>query len=64
MRSELSKELKGEISGIYSLIKEHEEAKEVGIKLISKLKSEPEGRGEVSKEVLDKLRAAFKILTD
>jgi len=63
MKKEISAELRVEIAEIFAKIRQYDEAKEVGIKLISKLKSEAEGRGVVPREVLARLRKAFDFLT-
>lgn len=63
MKSELSEETRQEIAEIFAKIRQYDEAKEVGIKLISKLKSEAEGRGVVPLDVLARLRKAFDFLT-
>ena len=51
-----------EIIEIWEQIKAHDEVREVGVKLISKLKSEVEGRGAVPKLELDNRRKVFKTL--
>ena len=62
-RKEVPDEIKAEIAEIFGKIKQYDEAKEVGIKLISKLKSETEGRGVVPQAAIDRLRKAFDYLT-
>ena len=64
MKSELSIGVKAEIADIFASIKLNPDAKEIGAKLISKLKSEAEGRGKIDPEKIDKLRMAFEVLCD
>ena len=62
MKDERSPELKAEIADINAVIKEVPEARDFGVRLISTLKSEVEGRGKPSEERLGKLRKAFAAL--
>jgi len=48
-----------EVIKVWDAIKKNDEVREVGVKLISKLKSEMEGRGVVPKEELDRRRKVF-----
>jgi len=64
MKSELSSEVKAEIADIFASIKSNPDAEEVGEQLISKLKSEAEGRGQVDPNKIEKLRTAFEVLCD
>jgi len=64
MKSELPIEVKAGIADIFASIKSNPDAKEVGAKLISKLKSEAEGRGQVDPNKIEKLRTAFEVLCD
>jgi len=59
MKDKRSPELKQEIAEINAVIKEVPEARDFGIRLISTLKSEVEGRGIPSETRLGKLRKAF-----
>ena len=59
MKDKRSPELKQEIAGIFAVIKEVPEARDFGVRLISTLKSEVEGRGVPSEVRLGKLRKAF-----
>ena len=51
--------LRCEVENIWQKIREHPEIKEVGVKLISMLKAEKEGRQPESKERLEKRRKVF-----
>lgn len=62
MTQEKKTKLRIEVENIWSVMREDEELKEVGVKLISKLKSEVEGRGKVPEIELDKRRRVFKAL--
>jgi len=64
MKDKRIPELKKEISLIYGAIRENPDAKEVGAKLISVLKSDVEGRGAVDEQRLAKLRRAFDVMTE
>lgn len=59
MKDKRSPELKQEIAAINAVIKEVPEARDFGVRLISTLKSEVEGRGKPSEARLSKLRKAF-----
>ena len=59
MKDQRSPELKAEIADINAVMKEVPEAREFGVRLISTLKSEVDGRGKPSEARLDKLRKAF-----
>ena len=61
-RKAVPSELKKEIEDIFAVIKEIPEARDFGVKLISTLKSEFEGRGVPKKEMLEKLRKAFSAM--
>ena len=63
MKQVLSKELKEEVASIFRKVGQYPEAKVMGTQLISKLKSEAEGRGTVPPEALGRLRRAFEVLT-
>jgi len=59
MKDKRSPELKQEIAAINAVIKEVPEARDFGVRLISTLKSEVEGRSKPSEARLSKLRKAF-----
>ena len=59
MKDKRSPELKAEIADINAVMKEVPEARDFGVRLISTLKSEVDGRGKPSEARLDKLRKAF-----
>jgi len=59
MKDKRSPELKHEIADINAVIKEVPEARDFGVRLISTLKSEVEGRSKPSEARLGKLRKAF-----
>ena len=52
-------ELKKEMAEIFAVIREIPEARDFGVRLISTLKSEFEGRGAPPEGKLDKLRKGF-----
>lgn len=56
---EMKAELKAEIESINKAKRAHPEVRETSTKLISKLKSEAEGRGKVKDEELNRYRKAF-----
>ena len=59
MKDKRSPELKQEMADINAVIKEVPEARDFGVRLISTLKSEVEGRSKPSEARLSKLRKAF-----
>jgi len=59
VKDKRSPELKQEIADINAVIKEVPEARDFGVRLISTLKSEVEGRSKPSEARLSKLRKAF-----
>jgi len=59
MEDKRSPELKKEIGDIFAVIRKIPEASDFGVKLISTLKSEVEGRGKPSEEKLAKLRRGW-----
>ena len=64
MKDKRSPELKQEIADINAVIKEVPEARDFGVRLISTLKSEIEGRGDPGEAKLGKLRKGFKAMVD
>ena len=64
MKDKKSPELKKEIDAINHLKRKHGEVREFTTMLISKLKSEAEGRGKVSEVELGRLRKMFKVMVD
>ena len=64
MKDLRSPELKAEIAHINAVIREIPEARDFGVRLISTLKSEVEGRGKPPEERLDKLRKAFAAMVE
>jgi len=59
MKKEDEMEVRREVEGVWKEIKKNDEVREVGVKLISKLKSELEGRGVVPEDELKRRRRSF-----
>lgn len=52
--------LQAELDGIFKAMRKNPVIRKMGTDLVSKLRSEIEGRGKVPVEVLDQYRAAFQ----
>jgi len=61
-RKKVPPELKAEVEWVFGKIRQNEEVREVGTKLISVLKSEFEGRGHIPEEKLDRRRKVFNAM--
>lgn len=61
-RKKVPPELKAEVEWVFGKIRQNEEVREVGTKLISVLKSEFEGRGCIPEEKLDRRRKVFNAM--
>jgi len=59
MKDTKSPELRKEIASIYAEMDKNPDAKPFGVRLISSLKSECEGRGVIPEAKLEKLRKVF-----
>lgn len=64
MEKENIAEVRRKVEEVWKEIKKHPETRETGIKLISRLKSEMEGRGVVPVDELNRFSKAFKAMVD